>query len=30
MNTEWMNQGKCREVSWDVFFPRDEMGVIVV
>jgi WhiB family redox-sensing transcriptional regulator len=29
MNTEWMNQGKCRAVSRDIFFPCDGMGVIV-
>ena len=29
MNTEWMNQGKCREVSWDIFFPRHGKGVIL-
>ena len=29
MNTEWMNRGKCRDASRDVFFPRDGTGVIV-
>ena len=29
MNTEWMNRGKCRDASWNVFFPRDGTGVIV-
>ena len=29
MHTEWMNQGRCREASRDIFFPRDGMGVIV-
>ena len=27
MKTEWMTQGKCRDLPWDVFFPRDGMGV---
>ena len=29
MNTEWMNHVKCRDLSGDVFFPRDRVGVIV-
>lgn len=29
MQTEWMNRGKCREVSWEVFFPHVGAGVIV-
>lgn len=28
MKTEWMNQGKCRAVSWDTFFPHDGTGVV--
>ena len=27
MNTDWMNQGKCKELARDVFFPRDGMGL---
>jgi WhiB family redox-sensing transcriptional regulator len=27
MNTEWMAQGKCRNVDPDVFFPSDGIGV---
>jgi WhiB family redox-sensing transcriptional regulator len=29
MNTEWMTQGNCSRVGWDVFFPRDGIGVPV-
>jgi len=29
MNTEWMNRGRCRDVSWKIFFPRDGTGVVV-
>ena len=29
MNTDWMSQGKCKEVAPDVFFPNDGMGVLV-
>jgi WhiB family transcriptional regulator, redox-sensing transcriptional regulator len=28
MDTEWMAQGKCREVPPGVFFPSDGMGVL--
>ena len=27
MNTDWMAQGKCREVAPAVFFPSDGLGV---
>jgi hypothetical protein len=27
MKTEWMTQGKCRDLPWDVFFPGDGEGV---
>ena len=26
MTPEWMTEGKCRVVAWDVFFPRDGTG----
>ena len=29
MNSEWMAEGKCKEVAPDVFFPNDGMGVLV-
>ncbi len=28
MDAEWMEQGKCREVAPDTFFPSDGLGVI--
>lgn len=27
MKTDWMTRGKCRDLPWDAFFPRDGMGV---
>jgi hypothetical protein len=27
MKTEWMTQGKCGDLPWDVFFPGDGEGV---
>ena len=27
MNTDWMTQGKCKELAWEMFFPRDGMGL---
>jgi WhiB family redox-sensing transcriptional regulator len=29
MNTEWMPQGKCRDLAPDIFFPSDGLGVQV-
>ncbi len=28
MSTEWMADGKCREVPPETFFPSDGLGVI--
>jgi WhiB family redox-sensing transcriptional regulator len=28
VNSEWMSRGKCRELPWDVFFPREGPGVL--
>lgn len=27
MDTEWMSQGKCRDLSPSIFFPSDGVGV---
>jgi len=27
MDTDWMSQGKCRDMDPDVFFPSDGVGV---
>ncbi len=27
MDTDWMSQGKCRDMNPDVFFPSDGVGV---
>jgi WhiB family transcriptional regulator, redox-sensing transcriptional regulator len=27
MNTDWMAQGNCRELEWDMFFPHGGSGL---
>jgi WhiB family redox-sensing transcriptional regulator len=27
MNTDWMDQGKCKGLAWEMFFPGDGTGL---
>jgi WhiB family transcriptional regulator, redox-sensing transcriptional regulator len=27
MKTDWMTQGKCRELEWEMFFPHGSSGL---